>query len=43
MLACFEGEGVVLVDGGWKRIRKGQACLLPPFVMNALKCLPGKS
>jgi AraC-like DNA-binding protein len=42
MLACFEGEGVVLVDGAWKKIRKGQACLLPPFVTNALKCLPGK-
>lgn len=43
MLACFEGEGVVLVDGAWKRIKKGQACLLPPFVMNALKCVPGKN
>ena len=43
MLACFEGEGVVLVDGAWKHIKKGQACLLPPFVMNALKCLPGKT
>lgn len=42
MLACFEGEGVVLVDGSWKRVKKGQACLLPPFVLNALKCLPGK-
>lgn len=41
MLACFEGEGVVLVDGAWKRVKKGQACLLPPFVMNALKCIPG--
>lgn len=43
MLACLEGEGVILTDGQWKRIRAGQACLLPPFVMNALKCLPGKS
>lgn len=43
MLACLEGEGVILADGQWKRIRAGQACLLPPFVMNALKCLPGKS
>ncbi len=38
MLACLEGEGVVRVDGAWKAIRAGQACLLPPFVMNALKC-----
>jgi AraC-like DNA-binding protein len=42
MLACLEGEGVILADGKWKRIRAGQACLLPPFVMNSLKCLPGK-
>lgn len=42
MLACLEGEGVILADGRWKRILAGQACLLPPFVMNALKCLPGK-
>lgn len=41
MLACFEGEGEVLTDGKWKRIRAGQACLLPPFVMNAMRCLPG--
>ena len=43
MLACIEGEGVVLADGRWKRIGAGQACLLPPFVTNAFKCLPGKS
>ena len=38
MMACLEGEGVVMVDGSWKTIRAGQACLLPPFVMNSLKC-----
>lgn len=43
MLACLAGEGVVLTDGRWKIIRPGQACLLPPFVMNALKCLPGNT
>jgi AraC-like DNA-binding protein len=42
MIACIEGEGVVLVDGGWKKIRANQACLQPPFMMNAMKCLPGK-
>ncbi len=41
MLACLEGEGVVLVDGGWKTIRAGTACLLPPFVLNSLKCAGG--
>jgi AraC-like DNA-binding protein len=40
MLACYEGEGVVLVDGVWKRIRAGQACLQPPFVLNAIRCVP---
>lgn len=43
MLACFDGQGEILADGQWKRIRPGHACLLPPFVMNALKCLPGES
>ena len=43
MLACLTGEGVILADGQWKKIRAGQACLLPPFVTNALKCIPGKS
>lgn len=42
MMACFGGEGVVLADGGWKKIRAGQACLTPPFVRNSIKCLPGK-
>jgi AraC-like DNA-binding protein len=42
MIACIDGEGVVLADGRWKKIRPNQACLQPPFVMNALKCLPGK-
>lgn len=43
MLACLTGEGVILADGQWKKIRAGQACLLPPFVTNALKCISGKS
>jgi AraC-like DNA-binding protein len=38
MLACLVGEGVVMVDGSWKTISAGQACLLPPFVKNSLKC-----
>jgi AraC-like DNA-binding protein len=43
MLACLEGEGVVMVDGSWKKISEGQACLLPPFVMNSLKCTGNKT
>ena len=42
MLACLGGEGLIMVDGSWKTIRPGHACLLPPFVMNSLKCVPGK-
>lgn len=42
MLACVEGEGAILTDGHWKRIKAGQACLLPPFVTNAIKCIPEK-
>lgn len=42
MLACFGGEGKVLSDGRWITIKAGQACLQPPFVANALKCVKGK-
>ena len=42
MLACFGGEGKVLSDGRWVTIKAGQACLQPPFVANALKCVKGK-
>lgn len=42
MMACLEGEGVVMVDGNWKTLRAGQACLLPPFVANSLKCVGEK-
>ncbi len=43
MMACFEGEGSVLVDGNWKTLRAGQACLQPPFMLNSLKCAKSKS
>ena len=42
MLACFEGEGQVLADGRWKTLKAGNACLLPPFAANELRCIPGK-
>ncbi|MCZ6673117.1 MAG: AraC family transcriptional regulator [Verrucomicrobia bacterium] len=41
MMACLEGEGKVLVDGNWKLLRAGEACLLPPFVLNTFKCIEG--
>ncbi|NWK55295.1 helix-turn-helix transcriptional regulator [Verrucomicrobiaceae bacterium N1E253] len=40
-MACMGGMGEVMFDGGWKRLRSGQACLLPPFVMNAFRSVPG--
>ena len=42
MMACFEGEGEVLVDGNWQSLVAGQACLQPPFVLNSLKCVKGR-
>ena len=43
MMACLEGCGQVLVDGRWESLSAGQACLLPPFVMNRFQCLPRQS
>ena len=42
MMACFHGEGKVMVDGAWKILRAGEACLLLPFVLNTFKCIEGK-
>ncbi len=42
MMACFGGEGSVRVDGAWKTIRSGEACLLPPFVQNSFRCKKDK-
>ena len=36
-LACFEGTGEVLIDGLWREISAGQACLQPPFISNAMR------
>jgi AraC-like DNA-binding protein len=42
MLACTKGVGMVLADGRWKRIKEGEACLLPPFVGNSFKAIDGQ-
>src|SRR5882757_6284766 len=34
-MACFAGEGRILVDGRWQVCRAGMACLLPPGTLNA--------
>ena len=41
-LACFGGRGQVLVDGRWRAIRPGLACLLPAHVHNAFEALAGE-
>jgi len=38
-LATVKGAGQVLVDGDWQTISPGLACVQPPFMSNALRCL----
>ena len=35
--ACFEGEGQVLIEGNWRTVGRGDACVQPPFIPNVLK------
>ena len=42
-LACFGGEGRVLVDGRWTRCRPGHAVLLPPGTLQAFQTTPDRS
>ncbi len=35
LMACFAGQGRVLLDGRWQIIRAGTACMAPPRVLNA--------
>ncbi len=41
LLACFGGEGRVLVDGAWVACHAGQAALLPPGTLHAFQTPPG--
>jgi len=41
MMVILEGHGEVLFDGGWQVVRAGEACLLPPYMYNAFRCLEG--
>jgi AraC-like DNA-binding protein len=41
-LACFGGEGRILLDGRWQRCVAGQACLAPAHVLHAFHAIPGK-
>ncbi|MBS0206424.1 MAG: helix-turn-helix domain-containing protein [Planctomycetes bacterium] len=42
-LACFGGEGRVLVDGRWTRCRPGHAVLLPPGTLQAFQTTPDRT
>ena len=42
-LACFGGEGCVLVDGRWISCDPGHAVLLPPGTLHAFHTKPGRS
>lgn len=37
VLACVQGEGRILLDGRWQRVRPGMVCLAPPRVLNAFE------
>lgn len=41
-LACFGGEGRVLLEGRWERCRSGTVCLAPRGVLNAFYAVPGQ-
>lgn len=41
-MACFGGEGRILVDGRWQVCKSGMACLLPPHTLNAFHAVKGK-
>ena len=41
-LACFGGEGCVLVDGRWIKCEPGHAVLLPPGTLHAFHTKPGR-
>lgn len=42
-LACFGGEGRVLLDGRWTKCQPGHAVLLPPGTLQAFQTSPNKS
>jgi AraC-like DNA-binding protein len=42
-LACYGGEGRVLVDGRWTKCRPGHAVLLPPGTLQAFQTTPGRT
>ena len=43
LLACLEGEGRILLEGEWVRVKPGEVVMAPPRVLNALYTPPGKT
>ena len=41
-LACFSGEGRILLDGRWRKCGAGQACLAPAHVLHAFHAVQGQ-
>lgn len=41
-LVTLRGRGSVLMDGGWRVCKEGQACLLPAYTANAFRCIEGE-
>jgi len=41
MMSVLSGYGEVLMDGGWQRLGKGEACLLAPYMYNSFRCIEG--
>ncbi|MEM7144671.1 MAG: AraC family transcriptional regulator [Verrucomicrobiota bacterium] len=42
MFACLSGRGEVMIDGRWVAVSADEACLLPPFVANAIRAIEGE-
>ncbi len=40
-MACYRGQGLVLIDGRWRVCGAGMACLLPAHILNAFRAVPG--
>lgn len=42
VLSCHKGEGDVMIEGEWRRIRAGTACVSPPHVRYGLRATDGQ-
>lgn len=42
VMACFEGEGNIFLDGRWQKVTKGTVCMAPPRVLNAFAAQKGE-